>query len=178
MLERSMPKRPRQPVALEPRCLTIADAAAYCGLTPGGFRHWVAIGRLPVAIPGTHRWDRKAIDLALDRLSGLPRGRPTNPRRTISTDGSAGTMLGKRRRETLTIPTSAGLLGVGCRSDLEMKGGQAASRRNVSSDALASTILAARPRIKRWSSRKAAGRLRTATVRGASVRRRTSSSLR
>lgn len=70
-----MTKRPRQPreaVALEPRCLTIADAAAYCGLTPGGFRQWVSIGRLPPSLPGTHRWDRKAIDFALDRLSGLP----------------------------------------------------------------------------------------------------------
>lgn len=72
-----MTKRPRQPreaVAPEPRCLTIADAAAYCGLTSGGFRHWVSIGRLPPSLPGTHRWDRKAIDLALDRLSGLPAG--------------------------------------------------------------------------------------------------------
>ncbi|SDO56224.1 hypothetical protein SAMN05216360_12744 [Methylobacterium phyllostachyos] len=73
--ERGMPKRPRQPrepIALEPRCLTIADAAAYCGLTPGGFRQWVSIGRLPPSLPGTHRWDRRAIDFALDRLSGLP----------------------------------------------------------------------------------------------------------
>ncbi len=73
--ERSMPKRPRQqrePVALEPRCLTIAEAAAYCGLTPSGFRQWVSIGRLPPSLPGTHRWDRRAIDFALDRLSGLP----------------------------------------------------------------------------------------------------------
>lgn len=72
-----MPKQsrqPRQPVALEPRRLTIADAAAYCGLTPGGFRQWVSIGRLPPSLPGTHRWDRKAIDFALDRLSGLPAG--------------------------------------------------------------------------------------------------------
>lgn len=68
------PRQPRAPLTLEPRCLTIADAAAYCGLTPGGFRQWVAIGRLPTSLPGTHRWDRKAIDFALDRLSGLPTG--------------------------------------------------------------------------------------------------------
>ncbi len=37
---------------LEPRCIPIAEAAAYCGLTPSGFRHWVAIGRLPGALPG------------------------------------------------------------------------------------------------------------------------------
>ncbi len=57
---------------LEPRCIPITEAAAYCGLTPSGFRHWVAIGRLPGALPGTRRWDRRAIDVALDRLSGLP----------------------------------------------------------------------------------------------------------
>ena len=73
------PRQPRAPLALEPRCLTIADAAAYCGLTPGGFRHWIAIGRLPTALPGTHRWDRKAIDLALDGLSGLPTGSVDEP---------------------------------------------------------------------------------------------------
>lgn len=77
--EGGMPRRPRQPkepVALEPRCLTIADAAAYCGLTSGGFRHWVSIGRLPPSLPGTRRWDRKAIDFALDRLGGLPTQAP------------------------------------------------------------------------------------------------------
>ena len=77
-----MPKRTRQPKApltLEPRCLTIADGAAYCGLTPNGFRHWVSIGRLPSSLPGTHRWDRKAIDFALDRLSGLPTHLPSEP---------------------------------------------------------------------------------------------------
>ena len=68
------PRRPKDPIGLEPRCLTITDAAAYCGLTPSGFRHWVALGRLPTALAGTHRWDRKAIDFALDRLSGLPTG--------------------------------------------------------------------------------------------------------
>lgn len=48
-------RQPKEPLMLEPRCLTIAEAAAYCGLTPRGFRHWVAIGRLPVALPSTHR---------------------------------------------------------------------------------------------------------------------------
>ena len=57
--------------SIEPRCIPIAEAAAYCGLTPSGFRSWVARGRLPPALPGTHRWDRRAIDAALDRISGL-----------------------------------------------------------------------------------------------------------
>lgn len=57
--------------AIEPRLLSKADAAAYCGLTPGGYDAWVKAGRLPGPIAGTHRYDKKAIDAALDRLSGL-----------------------------------------------------------------------------------------------------------
>lgn len=54
-----------------PRLLTKEAAADYCSLTPAGFATWVKQGRLPKAIPGTHRWDRKAIDARLDRLSGI-----------------------------------------------------------------------------------------------------------
>jgi len=52
---------------LQPRGLTRKDAAAYCSLTPDGFDEWIKRG----IIPGTQRWDRKAINLALDRASGL-----------------------------------------------------------------------------------------------------------
>jgi hypothetical protein len=47
------------------------DAAAYLGLTPAAFHKWVTEGRIPKPLPGTRRWDRKAIDLALDRISGI-----------------------------------------------------------------------------------------------------------
>ena len=56
---------------LQPRGLTREAAAAYCGLTPEGFDQWVKRGLVPGPIPGTQRWDRKAIDAALDRASGL-----------------------------------------------------------------------------------------------------------
>jgi hypothetical protein len=56
---------------IEPRLLSGKDAAAYCGLVPATFSQWVAAGRLPGPLPGTRRWDRKAIDLALDKLSGI-----------------------------------------------------------------------------------------------------------
>ena len=62
---------PQDRPLLEPRCMTPPEAAAYCGLTPSGFRSWVMRGTLPPALPGTRRWDRKAIDAALDRLSNL-----------------------------------------------------------------------------------------------------------
>ena len=56
---------------VQPRGLTREDAAAYCGLTPEGFDDWVKRAIVPGPIPGTQRWDRKAIDLALDRASGI-----------------------------------------------------------------------------------------------------------
>jgi predicted DNA-binding transcriptional regulator AlpA len=56
----------------ESRLLSAADAAAYCGVTPATFVKWVAAGRVPGALPKTRRWDRKAIDAALDKLSDIP----------------------------------------------------------------------------------------------------------
>jgi hypothetical protein len=56
----------------EPRLMTGAEAAAYLGLTPASFSKWVASGRAPKPLPGTRRWDRKAIDLALDKISAIP----------------------------------------------------------------------------------------------------------
>ena len=57
---------------IAPRGLTKADAAAYCGCSKDAFNTWIKKGLVPEAIPGTQRWDRKAIDWYLDRASGLP----------------------------------------------------------------------------------------------------------
>lgn len=54
-----------------PRLMSGPDAAAYLGLTPAAFSKWVAEGRIPKPLPGTRRWDRKAIDLALDKASQI-----------------------------------------------------------------------------------------------------------
>ena len=56
---------------IQPRGLTREAAAAYCGLAPEGFDQWVKRGLVPGPSPGTQRWDRKAIDLALDHASGI-----------------------------------------------------------------------------------------------------------
>jgi hypothetical protein len=57
---------------MTPRGLSKQQAAEYCGCaTLEAFDAWVRKGIIPGAIPGTHRWDRKAIDDALDRASGL-----------------------------------------------------------------------------------------------------------
>ena len=62
----------RLPVGLLPRGLTKEQAAEYCGCeTVDAFDEWVRKGIVPGAIPGTRHWDRKAIDRALDRRSGL-----------------------------------------------------------------------------------------------------------
>ena len=58
-------------IVSHPRLLTRAAAAAYCGLRPSTFDDWVRRELLPTALPMTRRWDLKAIDAALDRLSGL-----------------------------------------------------------------------------------------------------------
>jgi hypothetical protein len=51
--------------------MTGAQAAEYCELAPATFSKWVAEGKLPPPLPGTRRWDRRAIDAALDKLSGI-----------------------------------------------------------------------------------------------------------
>ena len=56
----------------EKRVLTKQEAADYCGCrTLATFDQWRAKGIVPPPIPGTTRWDRKALDAALDRASGL-----------------------------------------------------------------------------------------------------------
>lgn len=54
------------------RGLSKQEAAEYCGCTTlGAFDQWRAKGIVPGPIPGTARWDRKALDAALDRASGI-----------------------------------------------------------------------------------------------------------
>lgn len=57
----------------QPRGMTREMSADYCSLTPATFDRWVSDGRMPKPIPGTHRWDKRAIDHAWDKLSGLDR---------------------------------------------------------------------------------------------------------
>jgi hypothetical protein len=57
---------------IEPRVLSKEQAAAYAGCeTLSAFNDWLRRGIVPGPIPGTHKWDRKAIDAALDQLSVL-----------------------------------------------------------------------------------------------------------
>ena len=54
-----------------PRLLTIEAAAAYCGVTVSTYRAWISEARVPGPVPGTRRYDLRAIDRALDSASGL-----------------------------------------------------------------------------------------------------------
>lgn len=55
-----------------PRGMTKDEAAEYCGCdTKAAFDSWVIKGIVPGPIPGTQRWDRKAIDIYLDRASNI-----------------------------------------------------------------------------------------------------------
>lgn len=65
------------PTNIQKRGLSKTEAAAYCGCeTVDAFNNWVRRKIVPGPIPGTTRWDRLAIDAALDRLSGLAKGKP------------------------------------------------------------------------------------------------------
>lgn len=60
------------PPSLPPRGLNREQAAAYCGCeSVEAFSDWNRRGLVPGPMKGTHRWDRRALDRALDRLSGL-----------------------------------------------------------------------------------------------------------
>lgn len=54
----------------QPRLLSGKAAAAYCGVTLNTWSKWVSAGLVPKPVIG-RRWDRKAIDLILDKLSGI-----------------------------------------------------------------------------------------------------------
>ncbi len=61
---------------MEPRAITKAEAASYCGLTPTGYSAWVRAGRVPGPLPGTRRYCKIALERALDRLSGVEASAP------------------------------------------------------------------------------------------------------
>jgi hypothetical protein len=57
--------------SLVPRLLTRKQAMAYLALGTASFKAWIEQGLIPGPLTGTRRWDRLAIDAALNRASGL-----------------------------------------------------------------------------------------------------------
>lgn len=83
----------------EPRLMGRKDAAAYCGIAESTFSLWVSTYKMPPCIPGTRKWDRRAIDAKLDEISGLDIS-PTEDRYTRwMRENSSETDLQKWRRE-------------------------------------------------------------------------------
>lgn len=54
-----------------PRLIGRKEAAAYCGIGESTFSLWVKNHKMPKPVPGTRKWDKKAIDARLDEISGL-----------------------------------------------------------------------------------------------------------
>lgn len=54
-----------------PRLIGRKAAADYCGIGESTFSAWVSSHKMPPAVPGTRKWDKKAIDARLDEISGL-----------------------------------------------------------------------------------------------------------
>ncbi|TBH00371.1 helix-turn-helix transcriptional regulator [Rhizobium leguminosarum] len=76
-------------MTIEPRLISRKEAAAYCGIGESTFSLWVANHKMPPAIAGTRKWDKRAIDARLDEISGIG----------ISPKNSGETDLQKWRRE-------------------------------------------------------------------------------
>ncbi|WP_333898664.1 hypothetical protein [Agrobacterium pusense] len=57
-----------------PRLIGRKEAAAYLGIAESTFSMWVATHKMPPTIPGTRKWDKRAIDARLDEISGLDTG--------------------------------------------------------------------------------------------------------
>ncbi|MEH2510181.1 hypothetical protein V1291_001535 [Nitrobacteraceae bacterium AZCC 1564] len=80
-------------LGIAPRGLSKEDAAEYCGCeTKSAFDTWVAKGIVPGPIPGTQRWDRKAIDFYLDRASNI-----------VSTAPSGGALAGWKEQRARRV---------------------------------------------------------------------------
>ena len=74
--------------AVAPRLMTKAEAASYCAFTPSRFSQLVKAGTLPKPVPGTTRYDRVAIDRALDKFAGLQSDADLSPlQRWLAEDG-------------------------------------------------------------------------------------------
>jgi hypothetical protein len=60
----------------KPRLATDVEAAEAIGIEVSTFRNWVSCGLMPGPLRDCNKFDLKAIDVALDRISGL--GSPGN----------------------------------------------------------------------------------------------------
>jgi hypothetical protein len=55
----------------EQRLVRVTEAAAYCSLSPSGFRAWINRIGLKSKVKCANLYDMNALDAAIDRLSGI-----------------------------------------------------------------------------------------------------------
>ncbi|MBY5614136.1 helix-turn-helix transcriptional regulator [Rhizobium leguminosarum] len=58
-------------MTIPPRLIGRREAAEYCGIADSTFSLWVSTHKMPPCIPGTRKWDKRAIDAKLDEIGGL-----------------------------------------------------------------------------------------------------------
>ncbi|WP_246650511.1 helix-turn-helix transcriptional regulator [Rhizobium laguerreae] len=75
---------------IEPRLIGRKEAAAYCGIGESTFSLWVANHKMPPAIAGTRKWDKRAIDARLDEISGIGVSPKTQARQICRSGGAKG----------------------------------------------------------------------------------------
>jgi hypothetical protein len=63
------------------RGLTAQEAAEHCGMSVSGFHSWLKRADVKCRIPGTTRYDLKALDAELDRIMGLAKPAAAAPER-------------------------------------------------------------------------------------------------
>ncbi|SCB41653.1 helix-turn-helix transcriptional regulator [Rhizobium multihospitium] len=77
-----------------PRLIGRKEAAAYLGISESTFSLWVATYKMPPCIPGTRKWDRRAIDAKLDEISGLGANDGEDPYDKWMRENSQGSSAG------------------------------------------------------------------------------------
>ncbi len=82
-----------------PRLIGRKEAADYCGIAESTFSMWVATYKMPPSIPGTRKWDKRAIDAKLDEISRLDVTQTEDRYTKWMRENSGKTDLQKWRRE-------------------------------------------------------------------------------
>ncbi|MBB2753359.1 UNVERIFIED_ORG: hypothetical protein GGI57_004081 [Rhizobium aethiopicum] len=83
----------------DPRLIGRKQAAIYLGIAESTFSLWVATHKMPPCIPGTRKWDKRAIDAKLDEISGLDVSLTEDRYTRWMRENSGETDLQKWRRE-------------------------------------------------------------------------------
>ncbi|MBX5303139.1 hypothetical protein HJB93_28565 [Rhizobium sp. NLR12b] len=86
-------------MTIPPRLIGRKEASDYCGIAESTFSLWVATHKMPPCIPGTRKWDKRAIDAKLDEISGLGVSPSEDRYARWMRENSGETDLQKWRRE-------------------------------------------------------------------------------